>query len=131
MIDITNKQIGLNIKSYRKKRGFTQRYLASRIGRTESSIRKYELGIVQIPTDVLEQIASELNTSLYYLMGMAEDKPETKGLSQEVQALEAVSGAYGDTAMSILISFSLLNEAGQEKACEYITDLAEHPKYRK
>ncbi|MBQ8682425.1 MAG: helix-turn-helix transcriptional regulator [Selenomonadales bacterium] len=47
----------------------TQQELADRIGKTESSIRKYEKGLVTIPLDVLEQIASVLGVSAFDLMG--------------------------------------------------------------
>lgn len=126
-------QIGLNIKLYRKRAGLTQKQLAFKIGKTESSVRKYELGLVQVPTDVLDTIASALKTSPFALLGA--DKSdlefESAGLSKEVKALETASEAFGETAMSILISFSLLNAEGRKKAAEYISDLAEHPKYHK
>ena len=43
----SNKTIGNNIKSYRQKKGITQKQLASLIGKTESSIQKYEAGKVE------------------------------------------------------------------------------------
>lgn len=62
-------EIGKNIRIQRKNKNLTQQELAERIGRTESSIRKYEKGLVQIPINVLEQIASVLEVSPYELMG--------------------------------------------------------------
>lgn len=59
--------IGQNIKQYRKGK-MTQQELADKIGKTESSIRKYEKGIVTIPLNVLEQIASALDVSVSDLM---------------------------------------------------------------
>ena len=63
-------EIGKNIKMQRKNKKLTQQELAERIGRTESSIRKYEKGLVQIPIDLLEQIASILEVSPFELMGL-------------------------------------------------------------
>lgn len=64
--------IGLKIKELRKERRMTQQELADKIGRTESSVRKYEKGLVEIPTAVLDQIADALDTSLQYLIGISD-----------------------------------------------------------
>ena len=61
--------IGLKIKQKRKECKITQPDLALKIGKTESSIRKYEKGLVNIPTDVLEKIAEALNTTPFELIG--------------------------------------------------------------
>lgn len=47
MIDY--KKIGLKIKENRKKLKLTQKELGEKIGKTESSIQKYEKGLTQIP----------------------------------------------------------------------------------
>ncbi len=65
---MNNQEIGKLIKQSRKGK-MTQQELAEKIGKTESSIRKYEKGIVTIPLDVLEQIASALGTTAFALMG--------------------------------------------------------------
>lgn len=57
------------IKEKRKDCKITQAELAERIGKTESSIRKYEKGLVAIPTDVVEKIAETLETTPYILFG--------------------------------------------------------------
>lgn len=67
-MNINDQEIGKKIKQYRKGK-MTQQELAKRIGKTESSIRKYEKGLVTIPLDVLEQIASALGVSAFCLMG--------------------------------------------------------------
>jgi len=67
---VNSIEIGKNIKMQRKNKKLTQQELAERIGRTESSIRKYEKGLVQIPIDLLEQIASILEVSPFELMGL-------------------------------------------------------------
>lgn len=61
-------EIGKKIKQYRKGK-MTQRELADLIGKTESSIRKYEKGLVTIPLDVLEKIASVLGVTAVQLIG--------------------------------------------------------------
>ncbi len=54
------KTIGENIKTYRKAKKLTQEDLANLINKSESSIRKYEKGLVEIPNTVIEYIAAAL-----------------------------------------------------------------------
>ena len=57
-----NKSIvGMNIKAARKKQKMTQKELAELIGYSESSICKYEQGLVEIPMIIIEKIASVLH----------------------------------------------------------------------
>ncbi|MCB7321273.1 helix-turn-helix domain-containing protein [Lacrimispora sp. 210928-DFI.3.58] len=65
-----NKTIGDNIKKYRLYKGLTQKQLASLIGKTESSIQKYEAGKVEIPRKVLFNIAKQLDCSFIQLNGI-------------------------------------------------------------
>ena len=53
------KIIAQNIKLFRKGK-MTQAELGRKIGRSESSIRKYESGLVEIPNSIIEQIAKAL-----------------------------------------------------------------------
>ena len=61
--------VGQKIKQQRKKQKITQLDLANLIGKTESSVRKYEKGLVNIPTDVLELIAEKLDITPFALIG--------------------------------------------------------------
>ena len=61
-------EIGKNIKRFRNGK-MTQKELARRIGKTESSIRKYEKGLVEIPLRVIHDIADVLNVDVLYLLG--------------------------------------------------------------
>lgn len=61
--------IGEKIKYFRKMKKMKQQELAEKIGKTESSIRKYEADLVAIPLNVLEQIASALGISVFNLIG--------------------------------------------------------------
>lgn len=60
--------LGNLIKEKRKEKNLTQQGLAEAIGKTESSIRKYEKGLVQIPNDVLSKIAETLGLNLKSLL---------------------------------------------------------------
>ena len=63
-IENRNSIIGYNIKKHRKRQRLTQEQLGKRIGKTTSSIQKYEAGKTEIPRSVLEDIASALNLHL-------------------------------------------------------------------
>lgn len=66
------KEIGLRIKSLRNKNSMTQEELAKKIDKTESSIRKYEKGLVEIPLSVLQEIANTFNVNISHLIGINE-----------------------------------------------------------
>ena len=55
-----NSKIGKSIKQFRQRRNLTQNELASLIGKTGSSIQKYESGVTEVPLSVLEKIAHVL-----------------------------------------------------------------------
>lgn len=63
-----NIQIGYYIKKHRKLNKLTQEELGKRIGRTTSSIQKYESGKTEVPRSVLESIAAALNIHPLYLL---------------------------------------------------------------
>lgn len=62
--------IGAKIQRCRKERGMTQDVLAKKIDRTESSVAKYERGVVEIPMSILEKISTELSVPMNYLLGV-------------------------------------------------------------
>ena len=63
--------VGQMIKQQRKSKKITQLELANLIGKTESSIRKYEKGLVNIPVGTLKLIAKNLEISVYDLTSQA------------------------------------------------------------
>lgn len=63
-----NITIGSNIKHYRKLNKLTQKELGGLIGKTESSVQKYESGATEIPRSVLYKIASVLDVHLLDLL---------------------------------------------------------------
>lgn len=80
--------IGNRIKHYRKGK-MTQQELALKINRTESSIRKYEKGLVTIPLDILEEIASALGVSAFDLMGYEYFDRKNPNVGKQVAELQA------------------------------------------
>ena len=81
--------IGMNIKQARKKKKMTQEQLAQRIGKHESSIRKYEKGLTDIPNTVIGLIARALDVTPAELLGIptinerVKEVRERLNLSQE------------------------------------------------
>lgn len=55
------RKIGRNIYTYRKAKRLTQKQLAEKIDRAESTIQKYEKGDIEIPNSVLQSIAKALD----------------------------------------------------------------------
>ena len=74
--NIDYEKIGKSIKALRNEKKITQVELGNLIGRSESSIRKYEKGLIEIPNSILEDIAKALDISIYELLGI--DKITTK-----------------------------------------------------
>lgn len=64
----TMENIGARVRECRKNMRFTQKQLASMINRTESSINKYERGVIEIPLEVLHNIAEVLEVDENYLL---------------------------------------------------------------
>ena len=70
--------VGARIKEKRREKKLTQAQLADAIGKTESSIRKYEKNLVEIPDSVMHQIAIALDTTESYLCGIDKMKFDFK-----------------------------------------------------
>lgn len=69
--------VGERIKELRTAYGMTQEELGKRLGLKKSTINKYELGKIAIPSAKVEVLAEVLNVSPCYLMGWEEDKDYT------------------------------------------------------
>lgn len=76
-----NQQIGERIRNARVKEGLTQKELGGLIGRTESSVTKYERGDIEIPLSIMDKIAGKLKvTSTYLTHGGMMDGDSNYGL---------------------------------------------------
>jgi len=124
VIEIDNIRIGINIKKARTNKKLTQQQLADAIDKTESSIRKYEKGLVQVPNDVLQQIGNALDVPIYELMGF-DEIIDTKDLSEEVELVEQIEKKYGKDSAELVHYYSILDDQGKEKAFDYVYYLAE------
>ena len=133
MKDTTKEALGMNIKAARKKKKMTQPQLAELINRTESSIRKYEKGLIDVPNEVITEIAKALDVLPTDLLPFDKWDAEVNvdKLSKEVRLIEQIQSSYGKNSVEILQYFNELNEIGQEKAISSVADLTEIPKYKK
>ena len=82
-----NEQIGLRIKMSREREGLTQKELGEAIGRTESAIRKYEKGLIEVPVSILEKISLVLHTDIAFIMGLN----DTIKINEIVKELSKIS----------------------------------------
>lgn len=130
--------IGEKIKAARKGCGLTQRQLGERCEPKihEVQIRKYERGEVTPKLDTIKRIATGMGITPVDLIGpewfdLQAGPKKLDELREQVGALQAVETAYGEAASDLVASFSELNETGQKKALDYVSDLAEQPKYQK
>lgn len=80
---MNNKEVGMNIKQARKKKRLKQRELAELIGFSESSISKYEQGLISIPSAVLERLSKVLEVPLADLCSWDEEFNTNGKLAQE------------------------------------------------
>lgn len=75
--------------------------------------------------DVLNAIASALDVSPFDLT------MDIDQLRSDVKLQDEIQKVYGAKALQLLNDFDSLNSIGQQKACEYVSDLTLHPKCKK
>lgn len=117
------------IKRIRLEQGLTQKELAQKCHMYESQIRKYETGKANPKKETLEKIASALSVPVTTLYS------DSSILIQEMgqAALLAVSVLEKDYKKenTLLKTYRMLNDKGQEKAIEQVELLTKIPEYRK
>ena len=74
MIKQGDKMVYQRIRDLREDHDWNQEYVAEKIGITQTTYSKYELGKVNIPLDMIIKLADLYHVSLDYLTGRA-DKP--------------------------------------------------------
>lgn len=109
--------------------------LASLVGLHETTIKRYEDGnIKNVNLDKINEISKILNLDLdkVLLIGSWEEKHNKDGqLADKVKVFETIGKAFGNAAAELVNDYDQLNEIGQSKASEYVSDLVEQEKYRK
>ena len=78
------KEIGSNIREFRKKRGFTQQALANRMGVTRTSITNLESGKQRPPVHFIYALCNELSISIHNIFPETPEYTVT-GAEKEIQ----------------------------------------------
>ena len=108
------------LKYYRKLSKLSQADFAKVLGLSPSTISMYEIGEREPSFEVEEKIADYFNIDLNTLRG------------KDSESLDQVSSrTLTATESKLLDAFDRLNQDGQQKATEYIEDLAGNDKYKK
>ena len=123
------KKIGENIKRARKYAGITQEELAKRIGKSKSSVQKYEAGLTEIPGSVLEKIEEACNVSFLSAQRFAGAEKMRDSFNRVID-MDIYAASLEDGRPDILKVYNRLNEDGQDRVYNYASDLAENPKYQ-
>ncbi len=125
------------IKKARKKSRLTQKELASKLNCSFALVSQYERGDRNPKIETLQKIADALGVSVALLIDTDEiikasedvlksfDPTNTSQLTRE----EFVEVANTSRRQDTINKYDQLNNAGQHKANEYITDLYENDKY--
>lgn len=92
------------IKSAREDLKLTKRELAKRIGVHESSINKYEKGLVDIPLSKISELARVLRVTEAYLMGW-EEKSEQTTQGLKIPVLGTVAAGIPISAVEDILDY--------------------------
>ena len=101
--------IGQRIRTKRKEMGMSVDELAARLGKDRSTVYRYEKGDIEnLPLDVLEPIASALETTPAALMGWVaeESGPKTTMMAQLIGRMRRDDRFY-----TMVSKLALLDEA--------------------
>ena len=107
-------QEGMNL------RGLKQVDIIEKTGMNKGALSSYLSGKYKPKQDKIYLLAKALDVSEAWLMGY--DVP--------IERKEYFSLQVSKKEKDLLVKFNLLNESGQTKAVEYVSDLADNPKYQ-
>ncbi|PMC52348.1 LexA family protein [Gemella sanguinis] len=102
------------IKSTRESLKLTKRELAKRIGVHESSINKYEKGLVDIPLSKITELARVLNVTESYLMGWEDDDKETPQ-AIKIPVLGTVAAGIPISAVEDILDYEEIPQSWQNQ----------------
>lgn len=82
--NIHSSQIGLRIRTARKKKGLNQTEFANLLGKSLRTVQKYENGEIDISIAMLNEIAKVLDCEISYLIGCDSQRKPLSNLSDVV-----------------------------------------------
>lgn len=108
-----NISVGKKLFAARKNLKMTRAELGKIVDLHESTIKRYEDGQIKtLDIDKLKDFANALQINAAYLIGWTDE-------------------VYSTKEKNLLTQFNTLNNSGQDKAIDYVSDLADNPKYQK
>lgn len=111
--------IGERIRGRRLQLGLSADDIAEKVQKDRATIYRYESNdIEKLPVSIIEPLAAALSCSPAYLMGWT-------------YCAESSGYMVSEYEKTIIESYRLLNEEGQEKVVDYINDLIESGRYKK
>lgn len=133
------------IKKLRNNKNMSQEDLAKLMGYShKSSINKIELGKADLPQSKLVAFAKIFDVNPCVLLGVDPETPKTKederiwdkgikvdDVSEEGRLFHEIQVTFGKLAATLLMDFVQLNEQGQQKAIDNISDLTLIDQYKK
>lgn len=90
-----NAEIGLRIRTLRKRKGYNQQELAAILGKSLRTVQKYESGEIEVSIAVANQLAEALDTTPTFLFGYETEIAPIRSLADVLNYLfhiEQVSG---------------------------------------
>lgn len=122
--------MGEIIKYHRERLELSQEALGAKLGVNKAAVQKWESGKVEnLKRKTIKQLADIFKISPCSLMGWDDTYNNGGKLAKEVALIEQIQQQYGKDAIKLLSAFTKLNELGQVKALENISDLSDLPKY--
>lgn len=124
--------MGQRIKFLREEREYTQEQLGAMIGVSKSTIGMYELDKREPDKEKLETIADFFNVDMDYLYGKSSYKNKQEWLLHQYDVPNDIitsNQPLSEKEQQLVTNFQALNELGQTKAVEYVSDLTDNPKY--
>ena len=121
-----DKSLGNQIKAARKKKNITQKQLASLIGKTTSSVQKYENGETEPPLGVVRAIADALDIDLASLI-------QLEAATVQLPIAIPNGGQIQRDLLTVKIreSEEQLNNNGISMLASYAVDLTKIDEYRR
>lgn len=75
---LSNKEIGLRIKTVREEKGMTLQEVADKVGIAKSTVQRYEAGSIEkIKLPVISSIAKVLDVNPAWLIGKSDEKTDS------------------------------------------------------
>lgn len=123
--------MGTYIKKLRKEMGISQEELGKSLNPPvkKAAVNKWETGQVEnIKRCHIEQMSVIFHISAGELMCF-DDRFDSAKAAEETKAIELVQKHFGKDAVHVLQMFMELNQTGQQKVLEDLSDMTELSKY--